>query len=86
MTAPLHLPKACASCRAPIFWAQLPSGKSMPVDAAPTPDGTVLLFHTAKGSLRAHVLKKGEAYHLGAPRRTSHFVTCPQAQKHRRSR
>lgn len=85
MSHPLHIPKACASCKSPIFWAQLPSGKSMPVDAEPVPDGNVLLFHTSKGSIRAQVLRRGEAAPTGQPRRTSHFQTCPNANQHRRT-
>lgn len=86
MSEPLHLPKKCSSCGAEVFWAQLPSGKSMPVDSEPTPDGTVLLFHTPEGSIRAQVLKRGEEAPAGRPRRTSHFSTCPNAQQHRRPR
>ena len=78
-----HLPKSCSSCSAPIYWAQLPSKKSVPVDVEPTPDGNILLFDR-DGSVQARVLKKGEEPPPGAKRRLSHFVTCPHAAKHRK--
>jgi hypothetical protein len=86
MTAPLHMPKKCSSCSAEIFWAQLPSGRSMPVDAEPTPDGNVVLLHTPEGSIKARVLKKGERPTPGAPLRSSHFSTCPNAKQHRKAK
>lgn len=82
---PRHIPKACGSCGAPIFWAQTESGRSMPVDATPVLDGNVVLYDHG-GSIRARVLKKGEEPRPGEKRRTSHFQTCPHAPQHRRSR
>ncbi len=82
--APAHQPKKCGSCPALIFWAQTENGKSMPVDAEPTPDGNVILFATPAGGIRAHVLKKDEQPPPGAKRRQAHWASCPNANQHRR--
>jgi hypothetical protein len=99
---PLHSPKFCASCRAPIFWAQILDEhgqrifyedargrrrvKSMPVDAEPSPRGNVILFHREGEGIVCRTLRRGEAVRFGERLRTSHFATCPNAKQHRRSR
>lgn len=86
--APVHEPKACSSCGAPIFWGQLPSRKSMPVNAEPSADGNVRLLDR-RGSVLAFVLTGDElarARAAGARLRTSHFATCANAAQHRRKR
>jgi hypothetical protein len=60
--------------------------KSMPVDFQPTPDGNVVLFHRPGEGIVCRVLRKGEQPPPEAKLRTSHFATCPNARKHRRSR
>lgn len=81
-------PKAteCRSCRALIFWAVTPAGRKMPVDAGPTPDGTLVLSLHADG-LHIDTWRADEPSHA-APRRrwTSHFATCTQADQHRETR
>lgn len=76
---------ACRSCGAPVYWARTASGAIMPVDAAPSPEGTVLLFVTARGEVTGLTLKKGDPI-PEAPRRKSHFATCPQSAEHRQAR
>jgi hypothetical protein len=61
VTAPVHEPKACRSCGAAIYWAQLvdeagavvlkPDGrpKAIPVDAQPTEKGNVQLYARKTG-------------------------------------
>lgn len=83
-TAPQHEPKRCG-CGAAIFWAQTEAGRSMPVDAEPTPDGNVVLYDRG-GSVCARVLKKGEEPGPLEKRRRPHWMTCPNAAQHRRPR
>ena len=63
----------CRSCGAAIVWAKTTTGKSMPLDAEPVPDGNI-------------VLHEGVAYVTGTGDRKSHFATCPNAARHRRGR
>lgn len=74
---------ACGSCGASIWWSVTEAGKSMPIDATPDPDGIVFIDRgVAKvlGPIELALLAEG------APRWTSHFATCPNADEHRRSR
>jgi hypothetical protein len=95
MADPLHSPKACRSCSAPIFWARNDAtGRSMPVDAEPSDKGNVQLFDRG-GSVVAKVLGAEEARRVRDSNwalrgvhvlRTAHFVTCPQAANWRTKR
>jgi hypothetical protein len=67
----------CRTCGAAIRWApSARTGKPMPLDAQPTSAGTFVI--TATGHA---------AYSPGTPepRYRSHFSTCPDANKHRRT-
>lgn len=81
----------CRTCGALMFWAVTPAGRRMPVDAGPTPDGTLVLslHHDASGRPELHLetWRADEPKHA-APRNryTSHFATCAQAAQHRRAR
>lgn len=83
---------ACRSCQAPILWADTAKGERMPVDEKPVDAGNVLLHITddsPQPKLIAGVLTRGQA--AGARDRQerlyrSHFVSCPNASGHRRSR
>lgn len=66
---------ACRTCEAPVYWCHTRSGKRMPVDAVPSPDGTMGI--DADGVVGKRT---------GGPRYTSHFATCPDADKHRNPR
>lgn len=79
----------CRSCGAGITWAVTGTGKRMPVDAEPDPNGNVVLHDptTPGGPPVAAVVPR----RLGDPppvfaRYTSHFATCPHADDHRRTR
>lgn len=72
----------CKSCDATIIWAITDHGKSMPIDAQPSANGNVELRLDHGGAYRAKV-HAGPNGHTGQLH-TSHFVTCPNAAKHRR--
>ena len=70
----------CKSCGAAIFWAKsATTGKAMPINARPDPQGNISLDLTGA----AVVGKAG--VDLPGPRYVSHFVTCPQHEKWRKT-
>lgn len=73
----------CKVCSTEIRFAKTESGKTMPVDATPSTDGNLVLFHQG-GVLSSR------AAHLPAdqlrPRHKSHFATCPKADSFRKDR
>jgi len=76
----------CRSCRALILWCIWPnSGKRMPVDVGPVPDGDIVLTHKKQlNQLWAAKASHLDQEHLaGRHRFTSHFATCPNAAGHR---
>lgn len=66
----------CRSCGADIIWARTSSGRNIPVDADPTPDGNVELTGTTV------VVHPGPVPDLEL--RMAHHATCPQAAEWRR--
>ena len=79
----------CNSCGAPIVWAETITGRRMPLDLKPTMDGNIILgtrheqaplalVQTAQSLARLQA--KGEKLY------TSHFASCPNANKHRHAR
>lgn len=81
---------SCSSCQAPIRWVVVAStGRRMPIDPDPAANGNIVF--RPGGS---------EVEYVGAPRPdgglvgdeyegrrfVSHFATCPNASKHRKSR
>lgn len=64
----------CRSCEAEIKWITMASGKAMPVDVPG--EKRVVVFMGVDGVEAGRVV---DTY-------TSHFVTCPDADKHRRNR
>jgi len=67
----------CRSCGAAIRWGRTQSGKAMPLDAEPVPDGTL------------GIAPNGEIYSKGdeaGDRYKSHFATCPNAATHRKEK
>jgi hypothetical protein len=64
----------CTSCGAPIEWVVTAKGSRMPLDLASSPDANIIL-----DGLIARVVKPGEGV------RTSHFASCPNADRHRKS-
>lgn len=78
----------CDSCAAPILWATTSKGVAMPIDAEPSDDGNVLLA-VQTAALVAAVLGVNQA--AGARDNKvrlhrSHFQSCPDADRHRKSR
>lgn len=69
----------CRGCGAAIVWTETEAGKSAPIDAAPNPDGQVVLSQPddPREPMRSRVLKKNEQAPM--PRYTNHFSTCPKA-------
>lgn len=78
----------CRTCRAPVVWAVLPSGRRIPLDPEPDPAGRVRLDAIGPATDRAAMVlptDEAEAAHAaGEDLYVSHFATCPQADQHRR--
>ena len=76
----------CKSCGASIHWALTESGKRMPVDAEPCPEGNIRLVRRKNQNggrdLLALVVQPYHETNL----RTSHFVSCPNSKQHRSKR
>lgn len=88
MPEPTTYPTApCTTCRNPMIWATTARDKTIPVDATPSPDGNIRLDDRGPGRAPlAVIVAAGQADMFGSDERrwTSHFVTCPQADAHRR--
>lgn len=75
----------CRSCEAPIVWCRMRSGKTMPVDADPTPRGDFYLVTADDGTIEAHhVRTHPEKLGEDVDRYTSHFATCDNPERFRR--
>jgi hypothetical protein len=86
VAAPLRHPKRCRSCGAEIFWSRNETaGRAMPVDAAESPDGNVVLVDRG-GAVISRVLRAGEEPRPGEKRRRPHHMTCPDAPSWRKTR
>jgi hypothetical protein len=82
----------CRSCRAPMRWVSMTSGKRNPLDVEPHPNGNVLLVEHTNDA--GEVWRLGVVLHnpdlldelreLNVPLYLSHFTTCPDADEHRR--
>lgn len=85
MTTPIA--SKCRSCGEAIYWATTASGKSMPVNATPEPEGNVLLtLSRSTGKLSAEVVGAEQKIEPDRRRYLSHWTTCPNANAHRRKR
>ena len=78
----------CRSCRAPIIWAVLPSGRRIPLDSVPERGGNIRLESIGPGTDRAAVVLHAPdlpaAWASEELLYRSHFATCPDAARHRR--
>lgn len=78
----------CRSCDGLMMWATTGiKGGFIPVDPDPVDNGNIVLDFGRTGNLpRASVLGPLELQLLepGVARYVSHFVTCPQADEHRK--
>ena len=76
----------CKACGNPILWARVTAtGKMMPVDPEPRPDGNIELTRGRTPEATVH----GQSPLGVDPDLTlyvSHFVTCPSADEFRRGR
>lgn len=72
--------KKCDSCNAAIIWAYTAAGKRMPLDAAVSEHGTIMLDGKGVASV-VDLFNKA-----AGDRYVSHFATCPNASKHRKAR
>lgn len=81
------MPSVCKSCKAPIRWVLMDSGKRNPLDPEPSAKGNVVLDGESHlGETRGVVLTGDELEHARAQRQAlylSHFATCPYADIHR---
>ena len=74
----------CRGCKAPVIWAWTERGKKMPVDVDVVSEGPRFLLTVRTGQLiAAYVDRHDQRSSIFG--HTSHFATCPQADKHRRS-
>lgn len=77
----------CRSCGKEIIWIKMTSGKSMPCDsekisftlAHPSDKDALVLVEPSGKITKGHFDPNGEK--IGY---TSHFATCPNADKHRK--
>ena len=81
-TAPLPGYDTCRSCNAPIIWAVTERGRDMPVNAEPSPDGSIQLLEHESSTPLARVLKVADRFGKTNLHR-SHFADCPDAPKWR---
>lgn len=71
-----------ATCDADIIWTKnAATGRSMPVDLEPSPDGNVELAMLPDGRVESVV--HGQPPLDGRPLRLNHFVTCPDSDSFR---
>ncbi|MBZ0118671.1 MAG: hypothetical protein K8H88_16840 [Sandaracinaceae bacterium] len=78
--------RRCRSCKALVLWTVTESGELMPVDFAPSADGTIAIkpgTHAGKRVWRSRVVRLDER---GVMRRKSHFASCPNAPEWRKRR
>lgn len=72
----------CTSCGADILWVKSIGGSPMPLNAQSVGDGNIAVIDNV-----GHV-RKGEMFEpfYDGPLYKSHFATCPNAAKHRKSK
>lgn len=77
----------CRTCKAEIFWALTTKDKLIPIDHEPCADGNVEIeTNELDGKNTAVIVDPKQPNLFGKPRYNSHFVTCPDANKHRKKR
>lgn len=84
---------SCRSCKAPVLWVTLPSGKRNPLDLEPDAvAGDIMVIERdgtdgrvwRVGLILSNDDLRREALEIGVPLRVTHFKTCPDADEHRR--
>jgi hypothetical protein len=83
----------CRSCKAWVVWALTATGRPMPVDAEPHPEGLLVLelgdtirVRAANAEERTAVLPLLTHLRPEVKLFRSHFATCPNAVQHRKPR
>lgn len=74
--------RACTSCGGRIVWAVTVQGKRIPLDADPHPFGTFGLVDN-KAIPLTDAMREGA---FAGERYATHFITCPNAKTHRKTR
>ena len=70
----------CRGCHAPLRWARTESGKAIPLDPEPVPDGNIVVTDSGIAHfLRATEMATSERY-------VSHFSTCVKRAHFRKQR
>lgn len=69
--------QTCRSCKMPIIWMQVPSGKWIPLNSPKVALDEPGMLYDDFGDLRQHA--------AGVEGWLTHFATCPQATKWRKS-
>jgi hypothetical protein len=77
--APDYQVEPCPLCAAPIIWARTERMEEVPVDAEPSPTGTLSLRAGHDGSPRA--IKPSAKLAFGARLRALHYTTCRMGKK-----
>lgn len=73
---------SCRSCKAKIFFAPTPAGKSVPLDALPAGNGNYEIDED--GIARALTKERRDELEKGTPLYISHFATCPDAKRYKK--
>ncbi len=74
----------CRSCGAEIIWVKTANQRLMPLNAEPDPKGNLILLNGVPTLVQRDLYDK--PLEEQGPRYTSHFVTCPDADKFRKKR
>lgn len=77
---------SCSSCGQFIYWLKNDTtGRPAPIDVRPDSTGPVIIT-VESTQLRYHVLTKAElAAGVDAERFQNHFMSCPNAAKHKKA-
>jgi hypothetical protein len=74
---------SCRSCGAPVKWCKTETGKRIPMNPTPDPDGIWLIWPTLHTPT---IMRPTAQTPHEVARYTSHFATCPEASTWRRAR
>ena len=74
----------CRSCAASIVWATPDNGRAIPLDPDAVPDGNLVDVVPGAPLRRVTHVQPNALLIDDPPRYVSHFVTCPNADQHRK--
>jgi hypothetical protein len=75
----------CKGCDEWMVWLLTTQGRAMPLDPDPVPNGNIVIVRDGGGGLLAEVLRRTDTPAPGTPRYQSHFSSCPERARFRRS-